>query len=454
MLGRLIPRKRYATVGFAVVLATSLAAPLPASAASPAENKARDLIDAARKPCKLEPPTSTGVSVSDSGFGGVKEVSATVVRKPPVGTSGAVAGARWEVDDGKLRPLDPMAGEINRRCGDDPGKPDSPFDWRSLPYFGGYDQAYLYLITSKRWGRADQVTKHLPGETGSQDWGEVGGYIWSEECDPGKDSVRLERTVHLPGRPFGGAPIRGSLNTLGSILGPDARPITTVKVLLNGQTILRVKKNGDPFDFDDIPAKLFKSGANRVEIRAEKRRTGKCNSRNAPTLVGVEFSLYATYGSDLKVVVPEHARSNAFGIDIPFTVVNKGPSDIPEARFAFSFTIHTEGGKAVLSHMGAGDCDLKREVIQPPRFGESFTCRVPDIERGESKKFAIRVVPGLPDGEDYWGASLTWSSRIAGMGEVDGSNQNGLRHITGCFIGKDPRCPKDPPASGASLLGF
>ena len=140
-------------VGVVVALALG-ATGVHVAQATPAESKVRDLIDAARRACKLEPPASSGVSEYDSGFGGVREVSATVVRKgvgrPPPTRS---RRARWEIRDGKLKPLDPMAGEINRRCGDDPGKPGSPFDWRSLPYFGGYDQAYLYLITSERWDR-------------------------------------------------------------------------------------------------------------------------------------------------------------------------------------------------------------------------------------------------------------------------------------------------------------
>jgi hypothetical protein len=408
---------------------------------TPAETRAIDLIDAARGPCKLEPPRSSGVSEYDSGFGGVREVSATVVRKGVGGsTTSEVATARWEIRDANLKPLDPMAGEINRRCREDPGKPNTPSEWRSLPYFGGHDQAFLYLITSKRWDGAKQVTKHLPNTTGSQDWGEAGGYIWRRECDPGRDSVRLQRTIFLPGRPFGGADIRAGVNTLGGVFGPRARPVTEVDVLLNGQRILRVKKRGDAFDFDEVPARLFRHGANRVVIEAKKRRTGKCNKGRSSALVGVEFSLYATYGSDLAVEVPAHGQNSAFGIDVPFTVVNEGPSDIPEAVLAFSFTIHTTGGKAVLQRSGAGDCEPEPPyLIEPPTFGILFVCRVRNIERGESKSFTWRVIPGLPEGETYWSGTLSWLSRISGMGEVDGSNQNGGRTITGCFQG-DPRC--------------
>jgi len=447
-----------ATVGVAVALvlgttgfaATPIAGAARVAQGSAAEAKARNLIDAARRACKLEPPSSTGVSEYDSGFGGVREVSATVVRKGPAGTSDEVASARWEIRDGKLKPLDPMAGEINRRCGDDPGKPGTPFEWRSLPYFGGYDQAYLYLITSKRWDNADQVTKHMPNTTGSQEWGEIGGYIWRGQCDPGRDSVKLRRTVHLPGRPFGGTDIRAGVNTLGGVFGPGARPITTVDVSLNGETILKVKKNGDAFDFADVPAKAFRHGANKVVIEAEKRKTGKCNKGRSSTLVGVEFSLYATYGSDLQVVVPESATSHAFGLDVPFKVVNKGPSDIPEAAFSFSFTIHTSGAAGRVDFSGAGACEPEPPyVLSPPTFGKSFVCRVRDIKRGDAKSFVFTIVPDFRDGRTFWSATLSWSSRISGMGEVDASNQNGSRHITGCANRDDPRCK--PAPAGASL---
>ena len=459
MLALLRSRSSHANVGVTVALvlgATGLglaAAPIAGAAHlaqdSPAEAKVRDLIDAARRACKLEPPQRTGVSEYDSGFGDLREVSATLVRKGVAGSSGDAVSARWEIRDGKLKPLDPMAGEVNRRCGDDPGKPGSPSQWRSLPYFGGYDQAYLYLITSKRWDNTDQVTKHLPTATGSQEWGEIGGYIWRGRCDPGKDSVKLTRTVHLPGRPFGGADVRGGVNTLGGVFGPGARPITSVEVSLNGQTILKVKKNGDAFDFDDVPAKAFRHGANKVVIEAEKRKTGKCNKGNSSTLVGVEFSLYATYGSDLAVEVPQNATSHAMGIDVPFKVVNKGPSDIPEAAFSFSFVIHTSGGKAAVTPSGAGACEPQPPyILQPPTFGKSFVCRVRDIKRGEAKNFVVTIVPGFPAGETYWSSTLTWLSRISGMGEVDGSNQNGGRNIEGCHSG-DTRC--GPPAAGASL---
>ena len=376
-----------------------------------------------------------------------------MVRKGVGGSStGEVATARWEIREDKLRPLDPMAGEINRRCGDDPGKPGSPFEWRSLPYFGGYDQAFLYLITSKRWDRAKQVTKHLPNTTGSQDWGEVGGYVWRGECDPGSDSVRLTRTVFLPGRPFDGADIRAGVNTLGGVFGPNARPVTEVQVLLNGQRILQVNKRGDAFDFGDVPARLFRHGANKVVIEAEKRKTGKCNKGRSSTLVGVEFSLYATYGSDLAVEVPEDGVSNAFGIDVPFTVVNNGPSGIPEAAMLFSFQVHSTGGKAVLQHSGDSDCDPEPPyLIQPPTFGITFVCRIRNIERGESKSFTFRITPGFADNQNYWSATLGWSSRISGMGEVDGSNQNGGRTITGCRNG-DTRCGTQQGRPEAALF--
>ena len=457
MLARLRSRLSHATVGVTVALVlgtTGFAATPVAGAArvaqdSGAEARVSDLIDAARRACKLEPPRRSGISEYDSGFGGVREVSASVVRKGPAGTSDEVATARWEIRDGKLKPLDPMAGEISRRCGDDPGKPNSPSEWRSLPYFGGYNQAFLFLITSKRWDHADQVTKHLPNQTGSQEWGETGGYIWRGECDPGKDSVRLTRTVFLPGKPYGGTDIRAGVYTLGGVFGPGARPVTEVDVLLNGERILKVKKRGDAFDFGEVPARLFRHGANKVVIEAEKRQTGKCNAGRSSTLVGAEFFLYATYASDLAVEVPQHATSNAFGIDVPFKVVNNGPSDIPEARFAFTFTIHSSGGKAVLQHSGAGDCEPQPPyLIQPPTFGISFVCRVRDIERGDSKPFTFRIVPGFAEGQNYWSASLGWSSGISGMGELDGSNQNGGRTITGCRNG-DTRCGQ--PAARASL---
>ena len=435
------------------IAAISMAGPAHVAQGSQAEAKVRDLIDAADRACKLEPPRSSGISEYDSGVGGIKEVSATVVRKGVGGsTTPEVVVARWEVRDGKLKPLDPMAGEINRRCGDDPGKPGSPFEWRSLPYFGGYDQAYLSLITSERWDRADQVTKHLPNQTGLQDWGEAGGYIWRGECDPGRDSVRLKRTIFLPGRPFGGADIRAGVNTLGGVLGPGARPVTEVEVLLNGERILKVKKRGDHFDFGEVPARLFRDGANRVVIEAEKRATGKCNKGRASQLVGVEFFLYATYGSDLAVEVPAHGRGTPFGLDVPFKVVNKGPSGIPEAVIALAFSIHTSGGKAVLTHSGAGDCVPESPyLIQPPTFGIAFVCRVRDIDRGESKSFTLRVVPGWPEGGTYWSASLGWSSRISGMGEVDGSNQNSGRTLTACR-GGDTRC--GPARAAAASLRF
>ena len=448
MLARLPSRWSYAKVCVTVALALGTTG-VQLAQATPAEEKVRDLIDGARRACKLEPPLNSGVSEYDSGFAGVKEVSATFARKGPAGTSDEIVVARWEIRDGKPKPLDPLAGEVNRRCGDDPGKPGSPFEWRSLPYFGGYDQAYLWLITSKRWDGAEQVTKHLPSGTGSQEWGEVGGYIWRGECDPGKDSVRLKRTVFLPGRPYGGTDIRAGVNTLGGVFSPRARPVTELKVLLNGERILKVNKRGDAFDFGEVPARLFRHGANNIVIEAEKRQTGKCNAGRSSTLVGVEFFLYATYASDLAVDVPQHGTSNAFGIDVPFKVVNNGPSDIPEARFAFTFTVHSSGGKAVLSHSGAGDCEPEPPyLIVPPTFGISFACRVRDIERGDSKTFTFRITPGFADGQNYWSASLGWSSGISGMGETDGSNQNGSRTITGCRNG-DTRCGQ--PAARTSL---
>lgn len=438
MLARLLPL----TLLLAVVVAD-------VAQATPAENKVEDLINAARRGCKLEPPVSTSISEYGDNFGGAREVSANVVRKGPPGTGDDAVIARWEIREGKLKPLDPMAGEINRRCRDDPGKPDSALDWRSLPYFGGYDQAYLYLVTSDRWDGADQVTKHLPNTTGSQDWGEVGGYIWRGECDPGKDSVKLQRTIFLPGRPFGGADIAAGVTTAGGVFGPGARPVTEVEVLLNGQRILQVKKSGDSSDFGDVPARLFRHGANKVVIQAEKRKTGKCNKGRSSTLVGVEFFLNATYGSDLEVEVPAHGQSNAFGIDLPFKVVNNGPSDIPEAAMAMTFQIHSSGGKAVLQHSGDSDCDPEPPyLIQPPTFGITFVCRVRNIERGESKTFTFRITPGFPENQNYWSATFGWSSRISGMGEVDGSNQNGGRTITGCRNG-DTRC--GTPAARASL---
>jgi hypothetical protein len=452
MLARCLRPRWYAKAGITVALVLGTTA--PAAQGTPAEDRVRDLIDAADRPCKLERPRSSGISEYDSGFGGVREVGATVVRKGVGGSSsGEVASARWEIRDDKLRPLDPMAGEINRRCDKDPGKPDSAFDWRSLPYFGGYDQAFLYLITNGRWDGAEEVkrTRHLPNSTGSQDWGEIGSYVWRGRCDPGADSVTLKRTIFLPGKPFGGADIRAGVNTLGGIFGPGARPVTEVTVRFNGQRILKVNKRGDAFDFDDVPARVFRDGANNVVIKAEKRQTGKCNKGRSSALVGVEFSLYATYGSDLAVEVPTHGTSGAFGIDVPFTVVNKGPSGIPEAAFAFSFTVHSSGGKAVLTPKGAGECDEQFYLIQPPGFGVSFVCRVRDIERGESKNFSITVTPGFADGQNYWSGSLSWLSRISGMGEVDGSNQNGGRTITGCRNG-DTRCTQQQGRPEAALV--
>lgn len=430
MLARLTSRRNYAKVGVVVALALGTTG-VHVAQATPAEEKVRDLIDAARRACKLEPPTSTGVSEYDSGFGGVREVSATVVRKAPAGSSDEVASARWEIRDGKLKPLDPMAGEINRRCGDDPGKPDSAFDWRSLPYFGGYDQAYLYLITSDRWDGADQVTKHMPAATGSQEWGEIGGYIWRGECDPGQDSVRLQRTIFLPGRPFGGLDIRAGVTMADGVLGPAARPVTEVDVLLNGERILKVKKRGFPDDFDEIPARLFRHGANKIVIEAEKRKTGKCNKGRSSRLVGVEFWMYASYVSDLAVWVS--GRNRPTYVEATFNLVNKGPSDIPEARFAFTFTIHSSGAKARLFYDGAGECEPPPPYgIYPPTFGISFVCRVPDIERGESKTFTLVIALDLAQNQDYASASLGWTSGISGMRETDVSNQNGSAQVETC----------------------
>ena len=446
-------------IAVAAVLATTAlgVAAVPAAVAQDTQNEAkvRDLIDAALRPCKLRPPNSSGVSEYDAGYGGVKEVSATFVRKDPFGSSDEIVVARWEIRPGKPKPqpLDPLAGEVNRRCDDAPDKPDSAYDWRSLPYFGGYDQAYLYLITSDRWNRADQVTKHLPNQTGAQDWGEIGGFIWRGECDPGKDSVRLSRTVFLPGRPWDGADIRAGVTMPDGVLGPAARSVTEVNVLLNGERILKVRKRGDAFDFDEVPARAFRHGANRIVIEAEKRKTGKCNKGKSSRLVGVEFWMYASYVSDLAVQVPEHASQPGLeGLPVPFTLVNKGPSDIPEARLAFAFSIHTSGGKGLLKHSGAGECEPEPPyLLLPPTFGITFVCRVRDIERGESKKFEWGVTPGWPEGENYWSATLSWTSGISGMRETDVSNQNSARTIKACRNG-DTRCKQPQGRPGAALV--
>jgi hypothetical protein len=440
-------------IAVAVALATTaLGVPaVPAAVAqdTPNEAKVRDLIDAARRPCKLKPPLSSGVSEFDAGYGGVKEVSATFVRKDPFGSSDDIVVARWEIRAGKPKPqpLDPLAGEVNRRCRDDAVKPDSAYDWRSLPYFGGYDQANLYLITNDRWNRADQLTKHLPNQTGAQDWGEIGGFIWRGECDPGKDSVRLSRTIFLPGRPWDGADIRAGVTMADGVLSPAARSITEVDVLLNGERILKVRKSGFSSDFDEVPARVFRHGANKIVIEAKKRKTGKCNKGRASRLVGVEFWMYASYVSDLAVQVPEHASAPGLqGIPVPFTLVNKGPSDIPEARLAFTFTIHTSGGKVLLQHSGAGECEpAPPYLLQPPTFGNTFVCRVRNIERRESKTFDWGVIPGWPEGENYWSGSLGWTSGISGMRETDVSNQNSGRTIQACRNG-DTRC--GPPTQG------
>jgi hypothetical protein len=117
---------------------------------------------------------------------------------------------------------------------------------------------------------------------------------------------------------------------------------------------------------------------------------------------------------------------------------------------AFSFTIHTSGSAGAIAFSGAGACDPEPPyVVRPPTFGISFVCRVRDIKRGDSKTFTFRIVPDFRDGRTYWSATLGWSSRISGMGEVDPSNQNGARQITGCLDRADPRCSQ--AAAGASM---
>lgn len=234
----------------------------------------------------------------------------------------------WLVAGGVVYPQNVPAARLADRCGTGDVSPAQPLDWHRLSYLDP-DTGEIHIGTGPAWSGARVVEPLMPF-VGGRPLRDPVAPVWAPTCTKRAQTVRFTRSVFLLGPP-------GKLDlTVANVSrGVSRWPFSTMRVLLNGQTIFRKDTPGD--GGGAFPAELLQeiqTGSNRLDVIMRKRRTGSCNGTRRRQ-IGVVVALDGQQAWNLSVDRPPPqtvtTREQQFpDVSVPYTLTNAGPSTLLE----------------------------------------------------------------------------------------------------------------------------
>lgn len=385
----------------------------------------RDVVTASTKACKLSGVAVRHLRATPAG----RLIRVTFKRPQP-------KGAVFYVPFGKVVAGDPMAGRIAHECeAKDPPKPRSRNDWKGLPYWNWQTGAFDVVSNGDRWRGARRVTGIKPGALGKRPtWTDRQDVVWGSRCRSGKQSIRLRRTLYLPGAPEGKVAVAlagRAFQRSGSGRGRPVRAITRMELRVNGRRVLRTSSSDGSAR---ISSTAWRVGTNRLELRATKKSTGACNRGSKGLQLGIEAritSLSKHFVGDLSV---KRARptSEQGRLTFGFDITNKGPSAVIdgtfEARVEFSGGIRLRPG-VVHYRSTRKDTTCTSTPVTADSTGVKLTCVVARLTRGRKETIKLGVAPVVPNGAKEQ-IDVRWTAR--GYQDLRNSDHQGQARAPIC----------------------
>ena len=166
--------------------------------------------------------------------------------------------------------------------------------------------------------------------------------IWASTCPRGAQTIRLRRTVELP----------GPVGDVGAFIAPITGPgfsISSAELWVNGHRVLKTGSRGGAFEPKPVLGTFFKFGENDVELVATKAPNpggvARCNTSEA-TKVAILAAVRGEFATDLALVEPAPVDQAYAAAGTPhvlgethFTVRNKGPGGVARGRFYFKIQL-------------------------------------------------------------------------------------------------------------------
>src|SRR5262249_55081818 len=161
-------------------------------------------------------------------------------------------------------------------------------------------------------------------------------------CAQGAQTIRLRRTVALP----------GPVGDVGAFIAPVTGPgfsITSAELWVNGRRVLKTGPRGGGFEPKPGMGTFFNFGDNDVMLVATKAPNPKgvtgCNTSDA-TRVAIQAAVRGEFATDLALVEPAPVDQAFAAVGAPhvlgethFTVRNKGPGGVARGRFYFKIQL-------------------------------------------------------------------------------------------------------------------
>lgn len=294
------------------------------------------------------------------------------------------------------------------------GATEPPGGWFDIPYFYS-SYGWFRLVTNPgtfggvRISNASPLSTPYPGPTPEEVSGSTLESIWGVKCKRDVQTVTFQRKVFLPGAPD---VLQASLfsQTVSSYAPP---PITAATLKVNGATVLEYLKGTVPKypnrTLVDVAASGgdFRYGENTITVVARKKKTLKphpqagayCQGDNR---FGVGMELYGEFTADVATTGPTpggSAQSGPNSAVIPFTITNKGPSDLftGAGQFVFAATSNNVNVTNVIAGVdGAGNpvlqgCSQDNDHEDGRGDGKRAICPVPRLAPGQSISFNVLV---------------------------------------------------------------
>lgn len=285
--------------------------------------------------------------------------------------------------------------------------------WFNLPYFqSGY--GWFRLVTNPatfggvRISNQAPLSNPYPGPTPEELSGKTLESIWGPRCKRDVQTVTFNRKVFLPGVPD---VLQASLFSQ-TVSSYAPAPINFVALKVNGTTVLTYGKGAVPTTANrtlvDVRAlgAEFVYGENTITVVARKKKTFKphpqagayCQGDNR---FGVGMELYGEFTADVATTgpAPGAATGSSTSAVIPFTVTNKGPSDLftGAGQFRFAATSNNVAVTNVIAGVDGGGnpvlqgCSQNSSHSDGRGEGRRSLCPMPRLGPGQSISFNVLI---------------------------------------------------------------
>src|SRR5262249_44075374 len=262
--------------------------------------------------------------------------------------------------------------------------------------------------------------------------------VWAATCPAGAQTIRLRRTVELP----------GPVGDVGAFIAPVVAPgfsITSAELLVNGHTVLRTGPRGGGFSPKPGIGRLFRFGDNVVELVATKAPNPKgvtrCNTSSS-TKVSLQAAVRGEFATDLALIEPG-ATDQAVAAPSPhvlgevhFTVRNKGPGGAARGRFYYTIALpYTDDVEFLTSQVPAGG-PFQQCTSAKTRSGPTYegTCEFANLRAGTSYVLTFKYGSSNSKADRDAYVVLRWGISMSGE-DLNGANNERLAKVWFCQVG-------------------